>query len=507
MHVPDPHVGTVLHDRYLVLERVTEGSMGIVYRGERVGLKRPVAIKFLNEGYAGNEDGVRRFEVEARAMSRLAHPNCVAVTDFGLDQGAPYLVMDFVNGQTLRQILNADTRVPPVRAVSIVRQILAGLIHAHEQGIIHRDIKPENILVTPVVGHGEHVRIVDFGLAKLRDESAITTGRMALGTPGYMSPEQTIGDKVDERADVYGVGIILYELLTGQKPFRAKSAFDVMRMHREVPPPPMETIAPDLVVSPGLTAVVARALEKAREDRFPTAAAFLDALGKTREAHGKTGKSNTLRNAGIAAAVVVVAIGLWLWRSGSGAEAPAPSAAAVIDAGEPAVAVDPGPPPAPVTVDAAVADAPPDAAPEERKPDRGTLPAEPSDVAKLRSRAARGEVAAAIRGLEALRSKDPKRAAVHYALGNLYAELQRWPAAVDAYSAALARQRLYRNDAALIGDVVEALASDAAAQRASRLILDVIGKAALPRLNQATRSSNATLRTRARGLRMQLAPR
>src|SRR5262245_11989339 len=212
MHVPDPRIGTVLHDRYLVLERVTEGSMGVVYRGERVGLKRPVAIKFLSESYATTADGVRRFEVEARAMSRLAHPNCVAVTDYGLDHGAPYLVLDYVTGRTLRQVIRDDTRLPPARAIGIVRQVLAGLTHAHAQGIIHRDVKPENILLTPVVGHGEQVRLVDFGLAKLRDERSITTG-VAVGTPGYMAPEQTIGERVDERADVYATGIILFELL------------------------------------------------------------------------------------------------------------------------------------------------------------------------------------------------------------------------------------------------------------------------------------------------------
>ncbi|HKE20143.1 MAG TPA: serine/threonine-protein kinase, partial [Kofleriaceae bacterium] len=192
---PDPHLGTVLHDRYLVSERLAEGAMAVVYRGERIGLKRQVAIKFLHESYASSEDGLRRFEVEARAMSRLAHPNCVAVTDFGVDNGAPYLVMDFVTGNSLRDVLEEDIRMRPTRAVAIVRQVLAGLTHAHGQGIVHRDVKPENIVVSPVEGHGEHVRILDFGLAKLRDENSVTSG-LAVGTPGYMAPEQTVGERV-----------------------------------------------------------------------------------------------------------------------------------------------------------------------------------------------------------------------------------------------------------------------------------------------------------------------
>jgi serine/threonine-protein kinase len=259
--------------------------MAVVYRGERVRLKRPVAIKFLHESYAQSEDGVRRFEREALAMSQLNHPNCVSVTDFGMDHGAPYLVMDFIEGQSLRERLGVAHRLPPSRAVVITRQILAGLAHAHAHGIVHRDIKPENILLSPVEGHGEQVRILDFGLAKLRNEASVTTG-LAVGTPGYMSPEQTSGERVDERADVYGTGIILYELLAGRKPFQAESPFEVMRMHREVPPPPLSVAAPGHRFSSELESVVQRALTKQRERRFASAGAFLDALEATPEARG-----------------------------------------------------------------------------------------------------------------------------------------------------------------------------------------------------------------------------
>src|SRR5437868_13083856 len=163
--------------------------MGVVYKGERVQLGRPVAVKFLHPWIAAQKAFLSRFENEARAMSRLAHPNTVSVIDFGVE-GAPYLVMDYVTGRTLRDLLHAEGRLDPTRALALVRQLLAGLGHAHAQGIIHRDLKPENLILTEEPGMDEHLRILDFGLAKLRDGPAMTAG-MAVGTPSYMSPEQS----------------------------------------------------------------------------------------------------------------------------------------------------------------------------------------------------------------------------------------------------------------------------------------------------------------------------
>jgi eukaryotic-like serine/threonine-protein kinase len=304
---PDSRIGMVLHSRYQILQRLAEGAMAVVYRGERVRLRRPVAIKFLHESYASSEDGMRRFEREAMAMSQLAHPNCVSVTDFGLDQGAPYLVMDFIDGQSLREVLRIEQRMRPARALDVARQILAGLAHAHGHGIIHRDIKPENILLSTVEGHGEQVSILDFGLAKLRNENSVTTG-LAVGTPSYMSPEQTLGERVDERVDVYATGIILYELLVGKKPFMADSPFDIMRMQREQTAPPLAIAAPDLRASPELEALIARALAKRRESRFPSAAAFGAALDAVPEAQRgpKRAQSTAGRRSGILIAVAVL---------------------------------------------------------------------------------------------------------------------------------------------------------------------------------------------------------
>ena len=579
---PDPHLGTVLHGRYLVSERVAEGAMAVVYRGERVGLKRQVAIKFLHESYASSEDGMRRFEVEARAMSRLTHPNCVAVTDYGLDNGAPYLVMDFVTGQSLRDLLESEVRLRPQRAVSIVKQVLAGLTHAHGQGIVHRDIKPENIVTSSVEGHGEQIRILDFGLAKLRDENSVTSG-LAVGTPGYMSPEQTVGEKVDERADLYATGIILFELMAGRKPFQAESPFDVMRMHREAAVPPLSAAAPGVSISDELEAVVRRALAKSRSERFATAGAFLEALEATPEAEGTQVIQARARGrrVGLTFAVgasVVLAAGsatavFWLLTQGSRGPAPtqvsasaAPPAARDPSAGAVAPTAgttpaggavdDPAAPPAasaPASAAVAAATGAADAAAGEAtdgeasaEPDGGAVahtndredPGDPTgsaaeepgaipgisdgtaaheagartvaaptvgeDVARLRRRADSGDRRNVARQRERLRARSPRRADVPYALGNVYAELNAWRPSVDAYAAALKLEPAYRADPRLINDVVEALASDLAHSRASTILRKEIGRAAVPRLEQAMRSASPRQRVRAKRVRAAL---
>lgn len=549
---PDPHLGTVLHGRYLVSERVAEGAMAVVYRGERVGLKRQVAIKFLHESYASSDDGMRRFEVEARAMSRLTHPNCVAVTDYGLDNGAPYLVMDFITGPSLRDLLETEVRLRPARAVSIVKQVLAGLTHAHGQGIVHRDVKPENIVTSSVEGHGEQIRILDFGLAKLRDENSVTSG-LAVGTPGYMSPEQTVGEKVDERADLYATGIILFELLTGRKPFQAESPFDVMRMHREAAVPPLAAAAPGVSISDELEAVVRRALAKSRSERFATAGAFLEAIEATPEAEGSQvlHARDRGRRVGLTFAVcaaVALAAGsaaavFWLLTPGN---SPAPTQ--VSAAATPPVARDPSAGSVAPTAGAAIAGEAVDdsAAPtaagaataEATAPDAGAGaqsggppgggdPARPGaisgvtdgtaareagprmtaappvgdDVGRLRRRAEAGDRRNAARQLERLRTRSPDRADVAYALGNLYAELNAWRPSVDAYAAALRLEPAYRADPRLINDVVEALASDMAHSRAASILRKEIGRAAVPRLEQAMRSASPRQRVRAKRVR------
>jgi serine/threonine-protein kinase len=288
---PHPLVGTVLHDRYRVLARIAVGGMGVVYRGERLGLGRAVAIKILHARFAEDAELHRRFDVEARAMSRIQHPHCVSVIDFGVHGTLPYLVMDYVTGTELRELISAGP-TPVSRTLLVIRQILAGLGHAHRQGIVHRDIKPENILLTEDADFGDHVRVLDFGLAKLRDLAEqggsetpppLLAAGLAVGTPRYMAPEQTRAEKVDARSDLYGVGVLLVELLTGRKPFDAEELVEVLRLHREAAPPRLSTLLPGRAFSDALERVVARALAKRPEDRFQSAVEFAGTLMSTPE--------------------------------------------------------------------------------------------------------------------------------------------------------------------------------------------------------------------------------
>ena len=194
-----------------MVELIAHGGMGAVYRGERLGLGRQVAIKFLRTTFARDPNVRRRFELEAEAMSRLSHPNCIGVLDFGVEE-LPYLVMDLVLGEELRDIIDRGP-LPIVRALRIGRQVLAALAHAHERGIVHRDIKPENIVLEQGSGLEDHARILDFGLAKLLGSDFGLTMGIAVGTPNYMAPEQAGEGGVDGRTDLYAAGIVLVEML------------------------------------------------------------------------------------------------------------------------------------------------------------------------------------------------------------------------------------------------------------------------------------------------------
>jgi serine/threonine-protein kinase len=271
----------VLQGRYRVEQLLGSGGMGVVYRGERVGLGRRVAIKFLHADLAVDPTLRTRFEREARAMSKLHHPHCVPVIDFGFSD-APYIVLEYVPGESLA-LLIARGAMPVKRAIGIMRQILAGLEHAHGLGIVHRDIKPDNVILAEATGTGDVARLFDFGLAKIVSDAqsvARAPSAMAVGTPSYMSPEQAVGESVDARSDVYACGVVLCQMLTGKKPFVAKETIDVLRMHVEQPAPKLSELAPGRTFPPALEAAVARAMAKRPDARFETALAFSEALAE-----------------------------------------------------------------------------------------------------------------------------------------------------------------------------------------------------------------------------------
>ena len=267
--------GQVLDERYRVIEPIGEGAMGSVFRGERIKLGRMVAIKVLNENIP-NADSRRRFEREAMAMAKLEHPNCGTVLDVGVHDDRPYVVMEFVSGQNLKELINTGP-LPVARAVEITRQVLSGLSHAHEHGIIHRDIKPANIIVSQKAGVGDHAKILDFGIARTTQDTSNLTGGLVLGTPNYMAPEQIRGGKIDHRVDLYACGITLFELLTGTKPFQAEDPMAVCMQHLEFAPPRLADKAPGRTFG-ALEDVVARALAKDPAQRFASADEFARAL-------------------------------------------------------------------------------------------------------------------------------------------------------------------------------------------------------------------------------------
>jgi len=269
--------GVILDGRYRVLEPISEGAMGVVYRAERLKLGRIVAIKVLHDELPAELSSRQRFEIEATAMAKLEHPHCAAVIDVGVYEDKPFVVMDYVSGDNLRDVV-ANGPLPMPRAVEIMRQVLSGLAHAHELGIIHRDIKPANVVLSQKVGLGDHVKLLDFGLARISDESKLTKG-IVVGTPSYMAPEQIRGTAIDHRADLYSAGVLLFELLTGKKPFVSPKddPVEVCSMHLKNPPPTLHQMQAGIEYGE-LEVIVARALAKQPDDRYATAVEFAAAL-------------------------------------------------------------------------------------------------------------------------------------------------------------------------------------------------------------------------------------
>jgi serine/threonine-protein kinase len=275
-------VGKTLDGRYEVTERLGEGAMSAVYRA-----KQPdgpdVAIKVLHEELGDDTKLRERFEREARALFALQHPHVLEVYDFGIVDGAPYLVMELLQGATL-DVVYEDEPPPVDTALELARQILNGLSLAHAQGVLHRDLKTENVFVTRDAAGRPVAKLLDFGLVKFVDEDrwgesgALTTMGSVFGTPAYMAPEQVTGQGADARSDVYAAGVILFELITGLWPFMEEERLDMFRAHLGKPVPLLGETRPDLTVSDALENLVQRALAKRPADRFQDAGEMLRAL-------------------------------------------------------------------------------------------------------------------------------------------------------------------------------------------------------------------------------------
>ncbi|HYQ18561.1 MAG TPA: protein kinase [Polyangiaceae bacterium] len=278
----DKFVGKTLPGGYHILDLISVGGMGRVYRAEQSALGRTVAVKIIHPHLLSDENSALRFITEARAASQLNHPNSIAVFDFGrTDDGQPYLVMEFLRGKDLARVAYEEGPLAFSRIVDVLRQTLAALSEAHDLGIVHRDLKPENIILEPLRRGGDFVKVVDFGLAKLRADTqapGVTSPGIVCGTPDYMAPEQGRGDPIDGRSDLYAMGVILFQLLTGRLPFEADSPTQVVMMHMTIPVPGPRQVAPERSIPEPLVHVVNKALAKDAKKRYQDAIEFADAL-------------------------------------------------------------------------------------------------------------------------------------------------------------------------------------------------------------------------------------
>jgi serine/threonine-protein kinase len=275
-------IGRTIAGKFAVERLLGAGAMGEVYVAEQTVLGKKIAIKVLHRHLAGEPGMAKRFHREARAASVLEHPNCIQVIDFGEDAGFLYIAMELLSGRDLLKVIKTESPLSLGRIGRIMSQILGALDEAHAKGVVHRDLKPENVMISDLRGERDHVKVCDFGIAKLTSEresaSAITVAGMVCGTPEYMSPEQARGEEIDGRSDLYAAGCILYQMVVGEPPFRAGSALGVVtKQLMEMPEPPSKR-RPDVKIDPGLEALILKTLEKDREKRPKSAAEMQAAL-------------------------------------------------------------------------------------------------------------------------------------------------------------------------------------------------------------------------------------
>ena len=488
MQPEDPIIGRLIADRYRVLATLGRGGMGAVYRVEHVMLKKELALKFLHPELGRLDEVARRFEREAEAAARLDHPNITSVTDFGrTPDGLLFLVMELLQGQSLTEVIRPDgvgRPLPVERALHIERQILRALEHAHHSGIVHRDLKPDNVMVIARDGENDVVKLLDFGIAKITapDASgaprgpALTQAGVVFGTPEYLSPEQAMGEEADGRADLYSAGIVLYEMLTGKRPFDGPSKVSIVSMHLTHRAAPVTEAAPGAGVPEWLEGVVERAMAKKRDERYSTAQEFLRALdgtaGPNPSAPGQS-EERSRRWPAVRLAAQMRHIGAgWSflvrrarlagvpWPRGFAASAVALALALIV-----LVVV--------------------------MRRSLGLRPASAvlaEGLQHAESLLARGELEPARAALQQLQSQHPESARVHYLLGNLdFAQGERERAVAD-YHDAIRLDGRYRDDAVLRANARSLLDRRIEGPAAVIFLADDVGKAALFDLVTCSRS-------------------
>src|ERR671936_991821 len=257
-------VGTLLNGRYRLDAQIGAGGMSTVYRAFDPTLERPVAIKLMHREIASHSDQLERFRREARAVAQLNHPHIVTVIDAGEDDGAPYIVFEYVQGETLKERIRSVGRLPVPEAVAYAIEIGRALSCAHSHRLVHRDVKPQNVLID---GDGR-AKVTDFGIARSMEAKGLTAPGRVLGTTDYVSPEQSLGHDVTEQSDVYSLGICLYEMLTGEVPFKADTQVATAMKHVREPMPDVQRVRPE--ISAALASIVERATAKETGNRYRT---------------------------------------------------------------------------------------------------------------------------------------------------------------------------------------------------------------------------------------------
>jgi serine/threonine protein kinase len=280
-------IGSTIGEKYEILAVIGGGAMGLVYKARHTLMKRVVAVKMLHPNMLPDAGTVMRFKKEAEALSCLNHPNILTVFDFGIStQGQPYLVTDYLEGQTLGELLESSQLVPWQRTVQIFMQVCSALSHAHKNGVIHRDIKPSNIMLTEFEDQQDFVKILDFGIAKVITEetensSQLTRTGEVFGSPLYMSPEQCRGKSLDARSDIYSLGCVMFRTLTGQPAFFGQDLVECLYKHVNEAAPSLREIAPEADIPEDLELVVLKCLNKDQNDRYQTMSELKEALANT----------------------------------------------------------------------------------------------------------------------------------------------------------------------------------------------------------------------------------
>jgi serine/threonine-protein kinase len=484
--VVDPMIGAVVGDRYRIVSRIGVGGMGAVYRAEHTMMRRDLAIKVLLPELGGKDEFARRFEREAESASRLAHPNIIAVTDFGrTEDGRLFIAMEFLAGESLSSIIKAGP-LPRARALNVIRQILRGLEHAHAAGIVHRDLKPDNIMLVERDGVADVVKILDFGIAKVTEPlsgrgagaTALTQAGMIFGTPEYLSPEQALAEVVDPRADIYAAGVILFEMLAGRKPFESDDKVKLISMHLAHAPPRLREVNPNVDAPVPLEQVVLQAMEKSRENRFASAAAFLQALEDAEAVSDAPDPGATMVQDLAARPGMVDSVGRFL--AGGRGLALALAVVAAIGAGAyvrgsrhralVAPVARPAPPP----------------------------PALADRLKKVEAALEDGNWSTARLALDHELSENPRVGRVRFMLGRVAFAEGKHGEAISHYREAIGLDAGFRGDPVLLGHVETALGESKNADAALDLVVEKIGAPATELLVKvANESDNLTRRQRA----------